>query len=211
MASAVSETTVYEASVIGPDGGDPRTAASVRDGLQDLANRSKYLKVRADALNSYFGSSGVAGVGECMQNLAGVALAANWDWAQDGTYGPIQKNATVGTVLRVPFVVPAGVTITDVRVYIKPAGAHGGLPAVMPAIQTKYLDITGTLNNVGTSQSDTSGSVGAYEAVHSITKTGLSFVTGAAGHLFVDLTAESGANSLVGCLMLVSRVFYTAL
>lgn len=43
MASAISESSVFEANVIGPDDGDPRNAASVREGLQDLANRTKHL------------------------------------------------------------------------------------------------------------------------------------------------------------------------
>lgn len=44
MSSAVSETSTWEAAVIGPDGADLRTAASVRTGLQDLANRTKWLR-----------------------------------------------------------------------------------------------------------------------------------------------------------------------
>ena len=43
MPSAISETSVYETEVIGPDDGDTRNAASVRVGMQDLANRTKYL------------------------------------------------------------------------------------------------------------------------------------------------------------------------
>jgi hypothetical protein len=44
MSSAVSETAVWETSVIGPDGTDLISAAGVRNGLQDLANRTKWLK-----------------------------------------------------------------------------------------------------------------------------------------------------------------------
>lgn len=44
MGSAVTETATWESQVIGPDGSSLRTAASVREGLQDLANRTKWLK-----------------------------------------------------------------------------------------------------------------------------------------------------------------------
>lgn len=44
MSSAITETATWETAVIGPDGVDPRTAASVRTPLQDLANRTKFLK-----------------------------------------------------------------------------------------------------------------------------------------------------------------------
>ncbi len=64
MASAVTETEVYEASVIGPDDGDARNAASVRVGLEDLANRTKFLKARTNLLatvTTYEGDPGWSG------------------------------------------------------------------------------------------------------------------------------------------------------
>lgn len=44
MSSAVTEAATWETSVIGPDGTDLISAAGVRTGLQDLANRTKWLK-----------------------------------------------------------------------------------------------------------------------------------------------------------------------
>lgn len=44
MSSAVTESASYAASITGPDGTDPRTAASVRTPLGQLASRSKWLK-----------------------------------------------------------------------------------------------------------------------------------------------------------------------
>ncbi len=49
MASAITETETYESQVIGPDDGDTRNAASVRVGMEDLANRTKYLKAKHNA------------------------------------------------------------------------------------------------------------------------------------------------------------------
>lgn len=44
MSSAVTEAATWETSVIGPDGTDLISAAGVRTGLQDVANRTKWLK-----------------------------------------------------------------------------------------------------------------------------------------------------------------------
>jgi hypothetical protein len=52
MASNISESAVYEANVVGPDDGDTANAASVRTGLQDLANRTEWLKEKTFRLGS---------------------------------------------------------------------------------------------------------------------------------------------------------------
>lgn len=44
MPSAVTETEVWESSVIAPVGSDVMNAAGVRDAVQDVANRTKWLK-----------------------------------------------------------------------------------------------------------------------------------------------------------------------
>lgn len=44
MGSAVTETEVWESSVIAPVGSDVMNAQGVRDAVQDVANRTKWLK-----------------------------------------------------------------------------------------------------------------------------------------------------------------------
>lgn len=53
MAHNLTEIASYFANVSVPDGGDARTAASIEPGFQSLANRTKYLKARVDALGNY--------------------------------------------------------------------------------------------------------------------------------------------------------------
>lgn len=53
MAHNLTESASYFANVSVPDGGDARTAASVETPFQSLANRTKYLKARTDALGQY--------------------------------------------------------------------------------------------------------------------------------------------------------------
>lgn len=50
MASAITELLKWAVSIIGPAAGDPRTAASVRTPLGQLADRTKWLKRGYDAL-----------------------------------------------------------------------------------------------------------------------------------------------------------------
>lgn len=61
--------------------------------------------------------------------------------------------------------------ITDASVFITPAGAHAGLPALMPGICViRRLRNTGAISTLqsGGFVLDTSGGLGAYEATHSI-------------------------------------------
>lgn len=61
--------------------------------------------------------------------------------------------------------------ITDATVFITPAGAHAGLPALMPGICViRRLRNTGAISTLqsGGFVLDTSGGLGAYEATHSI-------------------------------------------
>jgi hypothetical protein len=55
MSSAVTEAATWETSVIGPDGTDLISAAGVRTGLQDLANRTKFLKESFLDVQTYSG------------------------------------------------------------------------------------------------------------------------------------------------------------
>lgn len=50
MPSAITELVKWAVSVIGPAAGDPRTAASVRTPLGQLADRSKWLKMLSDRI-----------------------------------------------------------------------------------------------------------------------------------------------------------------
>ncbi len=68
-------------------------------------------------------------------------------------------------------------TIGEVRVNVFgsfASGVHGGLPASMPSFELWRLDpATGASVQVGTTITDASGSVPAYEAAHVLTLTGI--------------------------------------
>lgn len=50
MSSALSESVTYDAAIVAPDDGDPRTAASIRTPLGQLADRTLYTKRRVTHL-----------------------------------------------------------------------------------------------------------------------------------------------------------------
>lgn len=198
MSSAVSETLTYEASVIGPDDGDPRNAASVRDGLQDLANRTKFLKETGPSLtgtNKYALASR-----QITRYLPFSFIAKPAEWLASAGSGDDSAATLVNTAVRlyIPLDVPNGSTLDEVSVEVSGAGGHAGLPGTMPAIIVQQHSL-GANAAVGTSQSDTSGGTGAYQTPHYITKTGLAHsVNRVTNRYFVQLTSESGANALAG-------------
>lgn len=65
-----------------------------------------------------------------------------------------------------------GASLAEARLNIKPAGAHGGLPAVMPGLGIlRYEKATGTVATLkasGNFTSDPSASLAAYETEHAI-------------------------------------------
>lgn len=73
MSSAVTEAATWETSVIGPDGTDLISAAGVRTGLQDLANRTKWLK--EGLIESSFNDAGAfVVVGTAVVSVTGASV-----------------------------------------------------------------------------------------------------------------------------------------
>jgi hypothetical protein len=69
---------------------------------------------------------------------------------------------------------PHGATLTGVSVYVDPANGHGSVPTVTLLVK-KMTQSTGSDATIA-SQVDTSGSAGAYDAVHTISVTGMTEV-----------------------------------
>ncbi|WP_437992208.1 hypothetical protein [Sorangium sp. So ce145] len=95
--------------------------------------------------------------------------------------------------------VPHGSTLTGAYIMVQP-NTHGSLPAVMPRLRvmrTSSNEIT--LQTVGSSAPDASGSTGAYNVAHPITVSGLSEVVDRSQYnYFVKLEGEASTNSMTG-------------
>ena len=104
-----------------------------------------------------------------------------------------------------------GVITTIVATVQGDPGSHSALPTNMPDLRLYRQDSVGALTLEG-SQSDTSGSVGAYEAVHTITISTLSEqVHGAGGNdqCFIMLANEGSTNAQPGLRVMRIKVSYT--
>lgn len=96
--------------------------------------------------------------------------------------------------------VPNGAILTDVKVYLKGATGHGGLPAIMPSMTITARNITtGAVTTVLASTPDSSGSTGAYEAVHSIDSGVLNTTVDRTVKAYVvSVTTEGSTNAMSG-------------
>lgn len=117
---------------------------------------------------------------------------------------------SAGEVLTQPIHVPFGATITGVSVYVQGDSGHVGLPGTPPILNLHETDVTtGVVTSYG-SYSDTSASVGAYQAVHAITSGTISVATSrAACRYTLALQTEAGANAKTLLQYLGARVSYT--
>jgi len=135
--------------------------------------------------------------------ISPTADSANWKVIEGG----FATNLVLNTDLGIPIDPPQGATLDAYVVRFQGAAAHAGLPGTMPSVALNYYNVaTGFVVSVATGQaSDTSANTTAYQLVHTITANN---VGAGIGHVvdkttrkyFIALTAESGANALVGAI-----------
>ncbi len=107
---------------------------------------------------------------------------------------------------------PHFATITEVSLWLKGATiGRAFLPTNKPAIDIKIKNIeTNVLGASIGSQGDGSASVGAYEAIHAITITGLSTaIDGRKERLSIQVDGEYGTGSVIGVEFVGFQVVYT--
>lgn len=94
--------------------------------------------------------------------------------------------------------VPPGSTITGITWYVAPAGGHGALPGQLPELLVRELNpANGTSANV-VSMTDTSASVVAYEAPHTVSSGVLSYATTEGRTVIATMYGEKGPNEVSG-------------
>lgn len=120
------------------------------------------------------------------------STSANWERAATPK-GAWQNTASGGT-LDIPLEgLPHGNVLQSVVLRWQGAGGHGALPT-MPSIELFKVNFDGTQTSLG-SQADTAADVTAYEAVHSISLTGLSeTIDYGTARYVLTVTGETGAN-----------------
>lgn len=105
---------------------------------------------------------------------------------------------TTGAALELPLgIMPHGATLNSVSIQFQGASGHGGLPAGMPTIKVYRKGATTIVpTQIGSTATDTSANVAAYEAVHKIEATALAHTVDVATNTyFLVFNGESGANA----------------
>lgn len=90
---------------------------------------------------------------------------------------------------------PSGATVTAASVFLKPAGAHVGVPNVEIAVAKLVRTSNGAVNSA--SQVDTSANVVDYETPHELAVSGFSLTFSEGDLLLVRVSPETGGNALV--------------
>lgn len=135
-----------------------------------------------------------------------VPLGAMWNDA-DWSAAELTLWRTTGTSANqdvlIPLSLPHGATLDSVSVSFQGAAAHGALPAVMPAMELRRrAHTTGTATSMGTASS-TAANVAAYEVQHTFGLSSLGHTIDTSTNTYsVEVTAESGANAVLGASLL---------
>lgn len=144
-------------------------------------------------------------------DVIGQADPANWK----SDNGGLMTNVILGTGVFFYPMFPNGVKITSVRVGYQAAGAHTGLPDVMPTISLKYYDIGLDLTITVGSQADTSATVLAFQTLHEIIISGLTHTVDTTGRkYFITVSAENDIglpNGKVGAKTIYLKAGYDRL
>jgi hypothetical protein len=139
-----------------PADGEKVKAASVNPTFEDLADAVKWLT------ESNMPSTPIA-----YWHRNDWEVADNtWTYGFTPHWGPSQL--TTGGQIGLALDLPHGCTLNTVTVYIDPAAGHGGLPTLPNVKVYKTAPDVGTQTQLGSTSTDTSGSVGAYEAIHAM-------------------------------------------
>lgn len=162
MPNNVTDADTWTATVQSIADGDELDAANLLLGVQGLANRTLYIASRVPGVAQ-------GGVWVAINPLAGGASSSGTGtWVSGGNW----VNTAHGTKsVGFGFSCPHGGSIQTLRAWITPAGSHAGLPATMPQLAAQFFNVQTGGSTSPATQSDTSGSVGAYETLHAITLT----------------------------------------
>lgn len=104
---------------------------------------------------------------------------------------------------------PTGVTISDIEVTVI-GGGNANLPAVMPRFRLRRHFIASDTNDSSSDAVDASADVTAYNAIHTITLSGLAYSVSNSTKYVVEFVTESGANAMAGFTVIGVRVTMTA-
>lgn len=205
MTTVIIPVNAYAASLSIPADGEGVSAASVALYVQEIANRLEFIRQRTPGTNP---STNIMNVGKPAGDSLLTAGSTVWQANFTASSTPVINNLVISSteVFICPIFLAAGTVIRNFSAILRGAGAHVGLPAVMPKIELVKLDYAGYIGAgvappyaAVDSQSDISGTTAAYQLAHTVSKTLAAPQTVGANEAWaLRMTGESGANALIG-------------
>ncbi|MGB0963973.1 MAG: hypothetical protein ACPGVY_14905 [Mycobacterium sp.] len=182
MATNLTESDTFDASVPIPDNGDAVAEGGLQNMAQALANRTQYLKdrIRGDTVSVPFSVS-ISIVGFTMVNAS------------------ILQNSATNPSIAFFLDLPEKGTLTALTALVagdvSGGSAHsGGLPG-LPGMIVSHMDAASTPVPTALSHvQDSSASAAAYDAAHTIAKTGLSIALSPTTKFTAVIDGETGGN-----------------
>lgn len=190
----LTETSSYDANVVGPVAGEKVTAASVRVMGTSLADRTKWLK---DQVQDSGGLRAFCFVSAAQSITGGAATT----WAIDSAsneWTQVDVSNTVANQIVARLDLPNGCTLTSVVVNINGGGGHSAAPATKPFASLRRMAAAGSFA-VGSASDATA--YPAYDSAHSFSITGLSeVINNHTSAYLLNMRGEAGANSAAGLM-----------
>lgn len=176
------------------DVADVVDAASVRTSLEGIANDLSGVMAGKVATTGSFDPSVVQRVSFRPFGYS----ATHWDYTSLGRLR--QQSTTGGVYCHFELELPHGAALTGVSIYIDPAGSHAGVPSSKPKLSVyKEIITSAAQTQLGSTATDGSLSVGAYEPVHGFSVAfAAETVNRETTRYFARFEGESGTNALTG-------------
>jgi len=224
MAHALTESSTFTASVTVPDDGDVRNAASVETAFQALANRTKWLTDQRTSDNATLATGlgimnaaidaiealtpGIATSLTRAVSIPGAAIVnTNTRWALNASGDWEQTGILSSGTLELPLAdFPKSGRISGISYRVAPGTGRGGLPGGMPVYKLLQYDAFTDTTTIISSVTDSSASVGAYEAAHTQAVTGLTHNISATSTYSLLIEGEWSTNAQIGLVFRGARI-----
>lgn len=138
MSAVYNPTSTYHASITIPVDGDARTAASVNAAFQDLADSARFCRDHITGPNA---ASGVL-IPPLLMNISSVSGTFTTTWKQIDTLIGAGSGSADNAIIDITGYMHHGATIDTLDGFLCVGQAHAGVPAALPRLSIKRLDVT---------------------------------------------------------------------
>lgn len=210
LTETINVAASFPASIRYIQNGDPLNTGNFQANAEDVAAASGHLLGTGPNLevgNKYRLKSRSVTI---TLDARAICDPANWLPSLTAPGVWVCQTTTANRPVWFPFSPPVGMVLTAWEVYLQGAGAHVGVPAVLPQVQLGHYRIdTGAFTSLSL-VNDTSASTAAYQAIHAVSASGLTHTVDRSLYRYtIGINNESGANALVGQMVHGVRLIFT--